>query len=202
LNFKEIFRLQLALALHPDKNGAPGADEAFKCKSCCYNFNAGVSISSILSTCLAVSNCCPVWIIIPLFVDFHSPFTDPQKRAVFDSGTDPDDRFGGMSSRASGFPSSFGNGRFEGELSPEDLFNMFFGGSSVNAFGSSDFGGGPSMSTFRNLYSLKSLIFFGQLFSLLVQEASVLKHLDRVRGRRPMPMPMLNRVLFLCNSFL
>jgi hypothetical protein len=22
---------QLALALHPDKNGAPGADEAFKC---------------------------------------------------------------------------------------------------------------------------------------------------------------------------
>lgn len=23
---------QLALALHPDKNGAPGADEAFKCE--------------------------------------------------------------------------------------------------------------------------------------------------------------------------
>jgi hypothetical protein len=23
--------MQLALALHPDKNGAPGADEAFKC---------------------------------------------------------------------------------------------------------------------------------------------------------------------------
>ena len=45
--FTEIFRLQLALALHPDKNGAPGADEAFKCKCCCHNFNAGFSISSI-----------------------------------------------------------------------------------------------------------------------------------------------------------
>jgi len=61
-----------------------------------------------------------------------------------------------MSSRAaSGFPSSFGNGRFEGELSPEDLFNMFFGGSSANVFGGSDFAGGPSMSTFRGLYQLR-----------------------------------------------
>lgn len=105
-----------------------------------------------------------------------------------------------MSSRASGFPSSFGNGRFDGELSPEELFNMFFGGNGVNTF-RSDFGGGPSVSTFRNLYQLRSLILFGQLFSLLVQVASVLKHLDRVRGRRPMPMSMLNRVLSLCNFY-
>jgi hypothetical protein len=104
-----------------------------------------------------------------------------------------------MSSQASGFPSSFGNGRFDGELSPEELFNMFFGGNG-NAF-RTDFGGGPSMSTFRNLYQLRSLILFGQLFSLLIQEASVLKHLDGVRGR-PMPIPMLNHVLSLCNYFL
>ena len=117
---------------------------------------------------------------------------------MFDSGTDPDDRFGGISSRGPGFPSSFGNGRFEGELSPEDLFNMFFGGNGANAFGP-DFGGGPSMFTFCFL-SLEVTNSFGQLFSLLVQEASVLKHLDRLRGRRP--MPMLNRVLFLCNFFL
>jgi DnaJ homolog subfamily B member 12 len=58
-----------------------------------------------------------------------------------------------MSSRASGFPSSFGNGRFEGELSPEDLFNMFFGGNGANAFGS-NLGGGPSTSSCRNFYHL------------------------------------------------
>jgi DnaJ family protein B protein 12 len=70
--------------------------------------------------------------------------SDPQKRSIFDSGADPDDRFGGMSSQASGFPNSFGNGRFEGELSPEDLFNMFFGGNGVNP----NFGGGPTVFSF------------------------------------------------------
>jgi hypothetical protein len=58
--------------------------------------------------------------------------TDPQKRAIYDrSGGDPESRFGGMSSSgpSSGFPASaFGGTTFEGELSPEDLFNMFFGG--------------------------------------------------------------------------
>lgn len=68
-----------------------------------------------------------------------------------------------MSSRASGFPSSFGNGRFEGELSPEDLFNMFFGGNGVNTF-RSDFGGGPSMSKFRNLYQWRSLTLLASCF--------------------------------------
>lgn len=58
--------------------------------------------------------------------------TDPQKREIFDrSGGDPESRFSGMSSsgQSSGFPtSSFGGAAFEGEMSPEDLFNMFFGG--------------------------------------------------------------------------
>lgn len=48
------------------------------------------------------------------------------------SGGDPEDRYAGMPSRASGFGGGpFGNGNgmaFESELSPEDLFNMFFGG--------------------------------------------------------------------------
>lgn len=70
--------------------------------------------------------------------------SDPQKRAIYDqSGADPEDRTGGMSSRPSGFSSrpfaSPGQG-YDGELSPEDLFNMFFGGGS--GFGSG-FGGGP-----------------------------------------------------------
>ncbi|KAF4611136.1 hypothetical protein D9613_006983 [Agrocybe pediades] len=108
---KKAYR-KLALALHPDKNGAPGADEAFKLVSKAFQ---------VLS--------------------------DPQKRAAYDSGSDPEDRFGGMSSR--GFASN-GGARFDGELSPEDLFNMFFGGGG-NAFGpgfATSFGGGPTVFTF------------------------------------------------------
>jgi len=109
---KKAYR-KLALALHPDKNGAPGADEAFKLVSKAFQ---------VLS--------------------------DAQKRAAYDrSGADPEDRLGGMPSRSSGFSSSpFGGGAaFEGELSPEDLFNMFFGGGGT-AF-SSGFGGGPVFTT-------------------------------------------------------
>ncbi|TDL23590.1 DnaJ-domain-containing protein [Rickenella mellea] len=109
---KKAYR-KLALQLHPDKNGAPGADEAFKMVSKAFQ---------ILS--------------------------DPQKRAAFDQhGSDPDSRFSGMSSAASpGFATSgFGGGGFDGELSPEDLFNMFFGGGPMGGmqFG----GGGPGVFT-------------------------------------------------------
>lgn len=42
-----------------------------------------------------------------------------------------------------GFATSpFGGGQFEGELSPEDLFNMFFGGGGMGNMGGG-FGGGP-----------------------------------------------------------
>ncbi|KAH9995553.1 hypothetical protein BJV77DRAFT_1059689 [Russula vinacea] len=87
---KKAYR-KLALALHPDKNGAPGADEAFK---------------------------------------------NPQKRAIYDrSGGDPESRFGGVS-----IPDQFiGGTAFEGELSPEDLFNMFFGGVFTASFGPGGF---------------------------------------------------------------
>jgi len=104
---KKAYR-KLALALHPDKNGAPGADEAFKMVSKAFQ---------ILS--------------------------DSDKRAIYDrNGGDPESRFGGMSpGSTSGFATSpFGGGSFEGELSPEDLFNMFFGGG--GGFGGG-FGGGP-----------------------------------------------------------
>lgn len=71
---------------------------------------------------------------------------DPQKRAAYDQhGSDPESRFSGMSSSSRGQPSfsgaSFGGTGFEGELSPEDLFNMFFGG---GMGGGATFGGGPS----------------------------------------------------------
>ncbi|KAF8634578.1 hypothetical protein AX17_004168 [Amanita inopinata Kibby_2008] len=108
-DIKRAYR-KLALALHPDKNGAPGADEAFKMVSKAFQ---------VLS--------------------------DPQKRAIHDSsGSDPESRFGGMPS-SNGFAASpFTGNAFEGELSPEDLFNMFFGGG--GAFGPG-FGGGPAVFT-------------------------------------------------------
>ncbi|KAF8549421.1 DnaJ-domain-containing protein [Imleria badia] len=108
-DIKKAYR-KLALALHPDKNGAPGADEAFKMVSKAFQV-----------------------------------VSDPQKRAAFDQhGSDPESRFSGMPSPgfSPGFsPSPFAGG-FEGEMSPEDLFNMFFGGGGM-AMNSGAFGNGP-----------------------------------------------------------
>ncbi|CCA71157.1 related to HLJ1-Co-chaperone for Hsp40p [Serendipita indica DSM 11827] len=113
---KKAYR-KLALQLHPDKNGAPGADEAFKMVSKAFQ---------VLS--------------------------DPALRSAFDrDGGDPESRFpSGMRSadthpRFPGMRSPFGaNGSFEGEISPEDLFNMFFGG----GFGQGGFGPGVFTTTF------------------------------------------------------
>ncbi|KAF8507978.1 DnaJ-domain-containing protein [Hysterangium stoloniferum] len=106
---KKAYR-KLALQLHPDKNNAPGADEAFKMVSKAFQ---------ILS--------------------------DSQKRAIYDqSGGDPDSRFGGGGGDGgpAGMGRHFAGGRqFEGEISPEDLFNMFFGGGLGGQMGGG-FGGG------------------------------------------------------------
>ncbi|ORY95801.1 hypothetical protein BCR43DRAFT_459713 [Syncephalastrum racemosum] len=109
VHIKKAYK-KLALQFHPDKNKAPGADEAFK-----------------------------------LISKAFSVLSDPQKRAIHDAGGgDPEQR--GSSQARSGFSGfqSYGNSPFGGgdEISPEDLFNMFFGGSS--AFG----GPGFSSATF------------------------------------------------------
>ncbi|KAF9650778.1 DnaJ-domain-containing protein [Thelephora ganbajun] len=115
---KKAYR-KLALALHPDKNGAPGADEAFKMVSKAFQ---------VLS--------------------------DSNMRAAYDRhGADPESRFSGMSSssRGPGFHThSFSDNAFETEVSPEELFNMFFGGSmgGGGGFGTPMFTasfGGPGM---------------------------------------------------------
>ncbi|ODV88926.1 hypothetical protein CANCADRAFT_57992 [Tortispora caseinolytica NRRL Y-17796] len=112
-DIKKAYR-KLALIMHPDKNSAPGADEAFKMVSKAFQ---------VLS--------------------------DPQKKRIFDqTGQDPDSRgmgsASGTSARAGG-PAGAGFGDFfnaggAGEMSPEDLFNMFFGGPPGAA------GGGPFQS--------------------------------------------------------
>ncbi|KAK2463535.1 hypothetical protein APHAL10511_004286 [Amanita phalloides] len=111
-DIKKAYR-KLALALHPDKNGAPSADEAFKMVSKAFQ---------VLS--------------------------DPQKRSVYDrSESDPESRFGGMSSSRDGSTvNPFAGASFEGELSPDDLFNMFFGDGGGGPFGPG-FGGGPAVFT-------------------------------------------------------
>lgn len=84
--------------------------------------------------------------------------SDAEKRAAYDRyGSDPESRFGGMSSAAgngsAGFRRSpFGGATFEGELSPEDLFNMFFGGGS--GMGGSPFGGPGGMFTSKSPFIL------------------------------------------------
>ena len=58
--------------------------------------------------------------------------SDPDKRAAFDRhGEDPDSRTAGMR--------AYGGGAYGEELSPDDLFNMFFGG---GGFGGGQFNAG------------------------------------------------------------
>lgn len=86
---KRAYR-KMAVKMHPDKNPAPGADEAFK------RINAAFSVLS-----------------------------DPEKKAHYD-------QFGEADAAAASASSSSARerhyARYEQEISPEDIFNMMFGG--------------------------------------------------------------------------
>jgi len=113
---KKAYR-KLSLLTHPDKNGHEHADEAFK----------------MVSRAFGVLG-------------------DKEKRARFDKfGGDPDSRFGGGTPQQnpfSGFgnrtPSSRASGGgapvWEEEISPEEMFNRFFGGGGMGG-GFGPFGG-------------------------------------------------------------
>ena len=66
--------------------------------------------------------------------------SDSNMRAAYDRhGADPESRFSGMSSSSAHGPgfhtSPFGGNGFETEISPEELFNLFFGGGGGGGFG-------------------------------------------------------------------
>lgn len=127
IEIKKAYRKQ-SLLTHPDKNGHEHADEAFK----------------MVSRAFGVLG-------------------DKEKRDKFDRfGTDPDSRFSsaqaqnpfsGFASRSAsaGRPGG-GMGGFEDEISPEEMFQRFFGGGGFGPFG----GGGKlrsSMMDVRRTYA-------------------------------------------------
>ncbi|XP_053969920.1 dnaJ homolog subfamily B member 12 [Anastrepha ludens] len=83
---------KLALLLHPDKNKAPGASDAFK----------------------AVGNAAAV-------------LTDAEKRKQYDLYGINETHSSGHGVRRDTYEYAYARG-FQAEVSPEDLFNMFFGG--------------------------------------------------------------------------
>ncbi|KAI8345360.1 DnaJ domain-containing protein [Blakeslea trispora] len=96
---KKAYRKQ-ALRFHPDKNSAPGADEAFK-----------------------------------LVAKAFDVLSDSNKRAIHDEGGDIDNSRG-RSSASSYYQSQHTyQRRYAEEVTPEDLFNMFFGSGMRSGFG-------------------------------------------------------------------
>ncbi|RCI07063.1 DnaJ (Hsp40), sub B, member 12 [Rhizopus stolonifer] len=100
-DIKKAYRTK-ALLFHPDKNNAPGADEAFK-----------------------------------LIAKAYDVLSNSNERAIYDSSNCTENR--NMRTSSSFYqPSHAYNRRYRQEVSPEDLFNMFFnGGGMPSSFGTS-----------------------------------------------------------------
>ncbi|CDR87754.1 related to HLJ1-Co-chaperone for Hsp40p [Sporisorium scitamineum] len=115
---------KLALQLHPDKNGAPGADEAFKIVSKAFSILTDADKRAAY--------------------DRYGGDPDNARSAAGAAAAGHGNPFGGM--RGTPFR---GGEMYANEIDPNDLFNMFFGGGMGGAqFGGTTFTfGGPGMRT-------------------------------------------------------
>ncbi|SPO21672.1 related to HLJ1 - Co-chaperone for Hsp40p [Ustilago trichophora] len=116
---------KLALQLHPDKNGAPGADEAFKSVSKAFTILTDADKRAAY--------------------DRYGGDPDNARSAAGAAAAGHGNPFGGM--RGTPFR---GGGMYADEIDPNDLFNMFFGGGGMGGaqFGGTTFTfGGPGMRT-------------------------------------------------------
>ena len=93
----------MALQFHPDKNSAPGADEVFK------RVYLQTSYLPIVDRGFRL-----------VVSDAFSCLSDPDKRRQYDL------MGGGLDFNARPSAARSNGMQFEGEMSPEDLFNMFF----------------------------------------------------------------------------
>lgn len=101
---------KLALKFHPDKNHAPGATEAFKGEVRKVTIKLKVWIST------GTSKCFPLPTAIG---NAYAVLSNDSKRRQYDQCGDE---------RTNPSRQGPGNGNFEADISPEDLFNMLFGG--------------------------------------------------------------------------
>ncbi|KAI9843897.1 MAG: hypothetical protein M1837_006051 [Sclerophora amabilis] len=145
---KKAYR-KLSLLTHPDKNGYQGADEAFKRR--CPSSNGRLKEAAQVVRRRLFLAVAPISVVSRSF----QILSDPEKKSKYDRfGGDPDNRFGAGSAAASASPFS-GFGRtpgsarqgpmWEDEISPEEMFNRFFGGG--GGFGPFGGGGGGMFST-------------------------------------------------------
>lgn len=115
---KKAYR-KLALQLHPDKNGAPGADEAFKMVSRAFQILSDEGKRE----------------------QFDRYGADPDSRQAGPSSGFGQQAYG----RGGGMQYGGGGNMFGDEINADDLFNMFFGG---GLGGGGGFGGGSPFVSF------------------------------------------------------
>jgi DnaJ homolog subfamily B member 12 len=138
---KKAYR-KLALKLHPDKNKARGADEAFKCEFNVFCFKFFYALLPLFFPLLVNYNSNQIFIysFVAAVSRAFTCLSDPGKRRHYDitgdePGAHPSNGGGGAGGGGHGMHPFANMGRaggfstvFDDEIDPEEIFRMFFGG--------------------------------------------------------------------------